>query len=80
LLAFARNGTHNGDALVVNNLETVNRDVTIQITGTQAQSFDAYITGFYKKYYAPLGTFPVRNGVLKFSIPKQSVITFFAKQ
>jgi hypothetical protein len=87
LIAFARNGTQNPDALVVNNLGAPkggvimdSREVAIRITGTQAQTFDAYVTGFYKMSYEPLGTFKLSNGVLKCSVPNQSVVTFFARQ
>jgi hypothetical protein len=79
LIAFASNGSKNPDAFVVYNLAGVfTRDVTIHITGTDATSFDAYISGFRERYNS-LGTFEVRNGVLECTIPAQGMITFFAK-
>jgi len=87
VIAFARNGTQNPDALVVNNLAEPRggavmdwREVAIRITGTPAQTFDAYVTGYYKMSYEPLGPVSVVNGVLKCSVPNRSVITFIARQ
>jgi hypothetical protein len=87
LIAFARNGTQNPDALVVNNLAEARgnvmmdtREVAIRITGTQAQTFDVYATGFYQLDYEPMGTVTLRDGVLKFAVPNRSVVTFFARQ
>ena len=69
---------------MVNNYSTqrlgLKREVTVHVTGTHAQTFDAYITGYYTMNYVPLGTFTATNGVLTFSIPNKSEITFFAKQ
>jgi hypothetical protein len=79
LIAFAANGGANTDALIVLNLaERGTRDVRVRVTGTAAKSFDAYITGFRKKY-EPLGIVPVENGVMAFTLPAQAVITFFAR-
>jgi hypothetical protein len=79
LMAFASNGTANPDAVVIFNLaERGRHNVRLRITGTAAQSFDAYITGFRKKY-EPLGSFSATGGVLECSVPAQAVITFFAR-
>ena len=80
LMAFARNGTRNPDALVIHNLaQQGSRKVAIRITGTGARTFDAYITGSGRNYQ-PMGASSVRNGVLECSVPARSVITFFARE
>jgi hypothetical protein len=80
LMAFASNGTANPDAFIVFNLsERAHPGVRVRVSGTDAKSFDAYVTGF-RKQYAPLGAIPVQNGALEFAVPPQAVITFFAKR
>ena len=80
LMAFANNGTANPDAFVVFNLsERARPGVRIRVSGTAAQSFDAYVTGF-RKTYESLGAIPVQNGALECSVPPQAVITFFARR
>ena len=80
LMAFASNGTANPDAFIVFNLsERVRPGVRIRVSGTEAKSFDAYVTGFRKKYES-LGAVPVQNGALECAVPPQAVITFFAKR
>jgi O-glycosyl hydrolase len=80
LIAFARHGTRNPDALVVNNLGGREREVTIRISGTSASSFEAVLTDTdNRKYYQSLGNVSLNNGSLVYVIPAQSVVTFFAK-
>lgn len=79
LIAFARHGTRNPDALVVNNLGR-KRKVAIRISGTPASSFEAVLTQVNNRiYYRSLSTVSLKNGVLEYTIPFQSVVTFFAK-
>lgn len=81
LIAFARNGTQNPDALVINNLSDRNRDVAIRVTGTDARTFDAFLTDPARRLkYDPMGTVSLTDGALKCIVPGRSVITFFAKQ
>jgi hypothetical protein len=78
LMAFASNGTANPDAFIVFNLsEQARPGVRIRVSGTGAKSFDAYVTGFRKKYES-MGAIPVQNGALECAVPPQAVITFFA--
>jgi hypothetical protein len=80
LIAFAANRTPNPDALVVFNLTDRPRaSIRIRVTGTEAASFEAYITGFRRRYDA-LGTFTVRDGVVECAVPGQAVITFFGRR
>jgi hypothetical protein len=80
LMAFASNGTANPDALVIFNLaERGRHNVRIRVTGSEARSYEAYVTGFRKKYES-LGTVALLDGVLECSVPAQGVITFFAKR
>jgi hypothetical protein len=80
LMAFASNGTANPDAFIVLNLsERARPGVRIRLSGTEAKSFDAYVTGFRKKYQS-LGVIAVQNGALECAVPPQAVITFFAKR
>ncbi len=79
VIAFGRAGTQNSDALIVNNLGHV-RSVAVKISGTNSQSFEAFLTDpATKKYYEPMGSVTLHDGVLECSMPSQSVITFFAK-
>jgi O-glycosyl hydrolase len=82
LIAFARNGSRNPDALVVNNLNRGNRSVAIRVSGTAARAFDAFITdpGRRLNHDPLLGTVSLSNGVLTCAVPGRSVITFIAKQ
>jgi len=80
LMAFARHGTRNPDAFVINNLAG-ERNVVVRISGTSATGFEAVVTDLAKhKYYKSLGTVSLNNGVLTYAMPPQSVVTFFAKQ
>lgn len=80
LIAFASNGTANPDAFVVFNLsEKEYPDIRIRVSGTESKSFDAYVTGFRKKYESR-GAIPVQNGVIECAVPPQAVVTFFGKR
>lgn len=80
LIAFAANGTRHPDAFVVyNNAQRGSRQVRVRVSGTEAGSFEGFISGFRKRY-EPLGTTPLRDGVLECTVPAQAVITFFAKR
>jgi hypothetical protein len=80
LIAFANNGTANPDAFIVFNLsEHAKPKVRVRVSGTAAKSFDAYVTGFRKKY-EHLGAVPVENGAIECAVPAQAVVTFFAKR
>jgi O-glycosyl hydrolase len=81
LIAFARNGTGNSDAVVINSVSGDLREVNIRMSGTNAGAFDAFLTDpARRKKYSPLSTIPVNNGVLKLLVPGGSTITLFAKQ
>ena len=79
LMAFANNGTDNPDALVANNAGDENSEVSIQVSGTDALYFEAFITDpAAGKFYAPLGRIRLSEGKLDYTLPPKSIITFFA--
>jgi hypothetical protein len=78
LIAFASNGTKTPDAFLIYNMsERTYRDAAIRITGTDAKTFEGYISGIRERYNS-FGSVEVRNGVLECTIPAQAVIAFFA--
>jgi len=79
-IAFAANGTANPGAFLLFNLsEHSHPAIRVRVSGIEASSFDAYVTGF-RKQYEPMGAIPVQNGVLECAVPPQAVVTFFAKR
>jgi O-glycosyl hydrolase len=84
VIAFARSGSKNPDALVINSVSARNvgnREVNVRVSGTKAAAFDAFLTDpARRKKYSPLGTIPVSNGVLRLLVPNGSTMTLFAKQ
>ncbi len=88
-LAFASNGTKHPDAFVILNTDTDNRPavahdaqaVTINVKGSSATVFAAYRTsGNGREKYAALGDFTVRDGVISYAAPINSVTVFFAQR
>ena len=80
LIAFAANDTRHPDAFIVYNAnDRGSRTVRVRVSGTPARSFDAYISGFRRRY-DPLGKFEVRDSVVECTIPAQGVATFFANR
>lgn len=79
LMAFSANGTRHADAFVVINTSQEPRAATIQIAGTAARNFRAYRTSLSESYQAA-GSFPVANGMLEYTVPANSVTTFFGGQ
>jgi hypothetical protein len=79
VMAFGKHGTKNPDSFVINNL-AAERNVSIKVSGTTATTFDVFVTDLPKhKYYRSIGTVSLKDGVLAYAIPAQSVVTFFAK-
>jgi len=79
LIAFAKNGSENPDAFVVNNTGESSRNVSVKVTGTEALSFDGFITHPDSgKLYTSVGQVALVNGKLDYLVPPKSTITFYA--
>ncbi len=78
LIAFARNGTDNPDALVVMNMGEAEVPLMVQVEGTQSVVFEGYRTSPDEQYVA-LGDFGVEDGAFSYETPPGSVTTFFGK-
>jgi len=80
MIAFSSNGTENQDAFVVVNWSDDDKNVSVKISGSDSQIFEAYqTTEDEKQRYSPIGDFNVSSNVIIFKSPKGSVTTFFAK-
>lgn len=77
LIAFSSNGAH-PDAVTVINLGATRRDLVIRVSGSNAKTFDAYVTN-KKRGYKHDGAFTLRDGALETTVFGESVVTFFAK-
>jgi hypothetical protein len=78
LIAFASNETTNSDAFVVVNWSDEDKQVSVEITGSNHQSFEAFLTTEDEQHlYSPAGSFRVDKGRILFSSPRGSVTTFF---
>jgi hypothetical protein len=76
MIAFSANGTDNPDAFIVLNTSDEKKTVTISITGSLADEFEAYRTSPNEKYVA-LGTFKVNDGCIQYTVPAKSATTFY---
>ena len=78
VIAFSSNGTPNADAFVVVNWSDDDKMVSVRISGTGSQSFEAFrTTEDEKNLYSRTGNFSIENSSIRFDCPKGSVTTFF---
>jgi hypothetical protein len=78
LIAFASNGSKNPDAFIIMNLDKIPCELAISVSGTNADSFEAYRSSSSEKY-KNAGEYIVTEGFLKYNAPPGSVTTFFAQ-
>ena len=78
LIAFASAGSKHPDAFAIFNLSPTRRDMEIHVSGTKATVFDGTTTGRGNRY-RPIGSYPVRNGMLEITSFGESVATFVAR-
>lgn len=79
LIAFARNGTDNPDAIVVNSIGQSSRNLSVHVTGAESLTWNGFITHpASAKFYEPIGKVLLVNGMLNCTLPPKSTITFFA--
>jgi hypothetical protein len=79
MIAFSSNGTNNPNAFVVVNWSDWDKKVSINISGCESESFEAFqTTEDESKLYSPAGIFKVEDNTILFESPKGSVTTFFA--
>ncbi len=80
MIAFSSNGTENKDAFVIVNWSEEDKNVSVKLSGSTRQQFEAFqTTEDEKKRYSPIGDFTVRSNVIIVESPKGSVTTFFVK-
>jgi hypothetical protein len=78
IIAFAGGASPHADAFVIFNLSPTRRDMEIRISGTRAKTFDGVTSGRGNRY-RPIGSYPLRNGVLEITAFGDSVATFVAR-
>jgi hypothetical protein len=78
LIAFSSNGTGNPDAFVVVNWSDQDKQVSVRISGSENNSFEAFLTTEDEQHlYSPAGNFRVDENRILFNSPRGSVTTFF---
>jgi hypothetical protein len=78
LIAFASNGTTHPDALIVINIAQDTRDLSIQVQGTAATTFQAYRTSPGEDYVSLGDRTRDSSGIIAYQAPPGSVTTFYA--
>ncbi len=77
LLAFADNGSAEGDAAVVLNTSEEPRDIELELIGTAADRFRAVRTSTAERC-AEVGVLNLTEGGIPYCVPPQSATTFFS--
>lgn len=75
-IAFDDNGTDNADAFVLVNISDEQKDAKITLQNIKSGTFSAYRTS-EEEDYKFLGGVEVKNGVMRYEAPSNSVTTFF---
>jgi hypothetical protein len=79
IIAFSQAQTSQPDSFVVLNMDTKQRDVCVELSGSSARSFEAWRTS-PEENYASQGIFEPKDSAVNCTMPAGSVTTFFAKQ
>lgn len=79
IIAFSSNGTENPNAMIVTNWDkNWNKKVVINIKGTTSTKFMGFRTDNNDENYENIGVFEVKDGILFYEAPIESVTTFYA--
>lgn len=78
LMAFADNGTGEGDAFVALNLSEETKEVRVRVVGSPAESWTARRTS-ESEHYVEAGRFPAEGDRVSCSLPPRSATTFFGE-
>lgn len=79
VIAFSSNGTENPDAFIVINMGDKNKDLNIQISGSQGGVFTSFrSTDDENELYKAIGEFVGTNNNIQYEAPSKSVTTFYS--
>ncbi len=78
-IAFADNGSGNSNSYIIINRTDDAKLVSVNISGSSGEGFDAYRTSVTENY-AGVGLFVTDDGVISYLCPPHSVTTFFERK
>jgi hypothetical protein len=94
VIAFASNGTDNPDAFVVVNFGSLDKNLNIEVAGSEFSRFGSHITVGSQSYlidrglqemsdpdrnYVPAGEHEISGGAIRYTAPANSATTFIGK-
>lgn len=78
VIGFEQNGTKNPDAFVVINYGPKEKDISVEVHGSNYETFEAYCTSNTENFVTK-GAFITKNGAVNFTAAPGSVTTFFGQ-